>query len=93
MYERSMQLIDDAFSSYQYTEILTSGRIFPIQNGEVRLQGRVLENYHYPLSDGEKAHIEIYTTPIFTNKKEKIIGQFRIYLSKRLLFSGNLYKL
>ena len=93
MYERSMRLIDDAFSTYQYTELLHSGMILPIQNGEAKLRGGVLENYHYPLSAGEKAHVEIHTNPIFTVKKEKIIGQFRIYLSKRLLFSGNLYKL
>ena len=93
MYERSMQLIDDAFSTYRYTELINSGTIVPIQNEGTTLQGRVLENYYYPLSEGEQSHLEIRTNPIFSTKKEKIIGQFRIYLSKRLLFSGNLYKL
>ena len=50
------------------------------------------EDYYYPLSDGENAQLEVRTRSISSKNKE-IVGQFTIYLSKRLLFSGNLYKL
>ena len=93
MYERSMQLINDAFSTYEYTALLTKDATLSIQRNETIMQGKVMDCYYYPLSEGEKSHLEIHTNPIYTNKNKKIVGQFRIYLSKRLLFSGNLYTL
>ena len=93
MYERSIRLMDDAFENYQYTQLITAGTVLPVQLDKTTLRGYVKKDYFYPLSEGEKAHLEIHTEPISGNKSEKIVGQFRIYLSKRLLFSGNLYKL
>jgi D-alanyl-D-alanine carboxypeptidase (penicillin-binding protein 5/6) len=89
MYERSIQLIDDAFKTYDYVPLLTTETILSIQG----VKGKVRDNYFYPISEGEKAQLEIRTAPSNSPQMEKIVGQFGIYLSKRLLFSGNLYKL
>ena len=89
MYERSAELLDDAFATYQKTLLLKKGMQFEVEGK----RGTVTRDYYYPLSEGERAHLEIRTSPCFALKNEKIIGQFGIYLSKRLLFSGNLYKL
>ena len=89
MYERSIQLIEDAFKTYDYVPLLTAGTILSVQGNK----GKVIDSYFYPISEGEKTQLEIRTTPFNYPKMEKIVGQFGIYLSKRLLFSGNLYKL
>lgn len=93
MYERSISLLNDAFKTYQYRSIIAAGTTLPIRTPQTTLYGRVAKDYFYPLSEGEKRHLEIHTEVNYTSKNEEIVGQFRIYLSKRLLFSGNLYKL
>ena len=89
MYERSAELLEDAFSIYRYLPLITKDMRLPLYNQ----MGQVREDYYYPLSDGETEQLEIRTNEIKSLESEKIIGQFGIYLSKRLLFSGNLYKL
>lgn len=89
MYERSSQLMDDAFSTYHYTPLLRKGTHLSLD----QIEGKVAEDYYYPLSAGESEQLEIRTLGIKLPQSKKIVGQFGIYLSKRLLFSGNLYKL
>ena len=89
MYERSKQLLDDGFSKYHNREILRSGTTIAFDGGE----GIVQESYAYPMMEGEEAQVEILAKPYSSSKNKKIVGQFEIYLAKRLLFSGNLYKL
>ena len=89
MYERSAQLMDDAFKTYRFVPLIEKGAVLSI-NGE---RGKVMEMYHYPVTEGELTQLEVRTSAFSTQQSEKIVGQFRIYLSKRLLFSGNLYKL
>ena len=89
MYERSTELINDAFSAYDFVPIL--------QKGQVLKDGVVQEDFYYPLLKEEHEWIEIKSKavekPTLYEKKKKIVGQFEIYLVNRLLFSGNLYKL
>ena len=92
MYERSASLLDDAFDAYQMQCLLKAGTVLPVQSRDEKRSGVVKEDYYYPLSDGENAQLEVRTRSISSKNKE-IVGQFAIYLSKRLLFSGNLYKL
>ncbi len=92
MYERSSALLDDAFDAYQMQCLMKEGTLLPVQKGDEKMNGCVKEDFYYPLSDGEKEQLEVKTRFISSKNKE-IIGQFAIYLSKRLLFSGNLYKL
>ena len=88
MFERSAQLLEDAFKGYSYKPILTKGTKLSSEE----MEGYVREDFYYPMSEGEEESIEIKILPKL-KKNEEICGEFQIYLSKRLLFSGNLYKI
>lgn len=96
-YERSTKLLDDAFEAYDYVKILSAGDTLPLENAKNNVLGVVKNDYFYPLLKEERDLLEIKTTPLKNmlrrKKSEEIVGQFEIYLAKRLLFSGNLYKL
>lgn len=91
-YERCEKLLNDAYNHYNYKEILNKDTVLCVNNQK----GHARKSYFYPLLKEEEELLEITTTSSsgmkIKNKKE-IIGQFEIYLSKQLLFSGNLYKL
>ncbi len=97
MYERSTVLLDDAFAAYEYKEILQEEEVFAVGEGKRAERGFVKESYSYPLLKEEEGLIEYVAAPVETPQKgengEEIIGQLKIYLLKRLLFSTNLYKL
>ncbi len=97
MYERSSKLLNDAFSAYRYTSLLSEEEIFVVESNKKEVKGYVKETFSYPLLEGEEEWIEYRTesieTPQIIENGEKIIGQLEIYLSKQLLFSTNLYKL
>ncbi len=94
-YERSAELLDDAFDAYEYTHLLSADE--PLDLLDTKMKGYSHKNYYYPLLKEEKTLVKISTkslkSPNKEQKREKIIGEFEIYLSNRLLFSGNLYKL
>lgn len=90
MFERSAQLMDDAFQSYKYVPLIKAGTALSLNENA---RGKVVTDYYYPLMEGEETQLEVQTRAFSTVKNQKIVGQFGIYLSKRLLFSGNLYKL
>lgn len=94
-YERSAVLLNDAFDSYEYTRLLNENESFEI--AENNAKGYCKQSYYYPLLKEEKDLVEIRTKAVKSKEKSKkmqeIVGQFEIYLAKRLLFSGNLYKL
>lgn len=96
-YERSFQLLDDAFASYEYVPIVKQGETLTLLANDKKISVYVDKTYSYPLLQEEKALIEIKTSSHIESperkKKGEIVGQFEIYLLKRLLFLGNLYKL
>ena len=93
-YERSIQLLNDAFSTYKNVSLLRADQPLVIKDGQKTLTGYARKDFSYPLLKEEEDLIEIKTFSVEKiSKKDEIIGQFEIYLSKRLLFSGNLYKL
>jgi len=63
---------------------------FTVGDGKNAVKGRLNEDFYYPMMDGEENQLEINIKPCFSTE---IVGQIEIYLAKRLLFSGNLYKL
>ena len=97
MYERSMQLLEDAFSQYSYEKLIDAQTPMSVSFGNTVLQGITKQDYYYPLLNEEKEWVEIRVIPNENCEKRvkmnEIIGQFELYLSKQLLFSGNLYKL
>ena len=92
MYNRSIQLFESCFSSYKREKIVDKNDVFTISvNGKTR-EGKTNFDFYYPILDEEREYIEIVTEENNGNSKE-IIGQIKIFLLKRLIFSGNLYKL
>ena len=92
-YERSTQLLDDAFAAYQKVTLLSEGSTYSIEKEGKTIEGVVKEEFSYPLMKEEIEHIEIVTNPYTHPIKKEIIGQIQISLFKRLLFCGFLYKL
>ena len=96
MYERSAELLNDAFSLYQTTKIVSEGERLTVQTPKGETVGIIKESYSYPLLKEEKEYLEIKTRALSEEEKllgEEIVGKFEIYLSNRLLFSAFLYKL
>ena len=89
MYERSAQLLEDAFNAYETVKLLSVGDEFSV--GEKR--GKTNVEFSFPLFEEEKELIEYKITPQNRLDDKEIIGQLEILLAKRLLFSTNLYKL
>lgn len=92
-YERSIKLLDDAFSAYQRVTLLQSGEVFEIKDGHKTLCGIAKDTFTYPLMEEEKQHLETVVIPYYKPEKKEIVGQIQIFLLKRLLFCGFLYKL
>ncbi len=96
-YERTAKLFNDAFEAYEYYEILRKGEQFPLQIDGKEVIAQVKESFSYPILQEEKEYLEIQTYPLEKSQKidenGEILGQIKIFLSKRLLFLGNLYKL
>ncbi len=90
MYAYSAQLLEDAFAAYQYVKIVDKTQKFTISDEKKAIQGKMDQDFYYPMMDGEENQLEIRTKAFFD---KEIVGQIEIYLAKRLLFSGNLYKL
>ena len=91
MYERSAELLNDAFENYEYTKLVDANDEWEIVGSEYK--GKTNQDFYYPLLKEEKPYLEIITEKFTLENSKEIIGKIQIYLSKRLLFSGNLYKL
>jgi D-alanyl-D-alanine carboxypeptidase len=92
-YERTSELLDDAYAAYSYEKILDKDEQLCIKTFNKTLMGCSKKDIYYPLLADEKSLISIQTKPKLVLKKQEFIGEFSIYLAKQLLFSGNLYKL
>ncbi len=96
-YERTMRLIDDAFQAYSREKILSKDQVFSVTDGKTTIQASPQKDFYYPLLQEERAWIETRVKGVDnrlqTKKTGEIVGELEIYLAKRLLFSGNLYKL
>lgn len=92
-YERTVKLINDAFSAYTKQLILAKDQVLSFFDGKKKIQAVSRRDFYYPILEEEKELIEIKCNPYKTTNSKNIVGQFEIYLAKRLLFSGNLYKL
>ncbi len=96
-YERSIKLLDDAFSAYTYTKILSKDEKIPLQTAKGKVLSISKRDLYYPLIAEEKSLLErsatAYEKGDIRQKSKDSVGEFSIYLAKRLLFSGILYKL
>ena len=92
-YERSIELYEDAFSSYSKKELLKENERIDTPLGV----GYVKQSFSYPLLKEEeniiRREVIPLKKPIKIGKNEEIIGRLEILLVNQLLFSTNLYKL
>lgn len=93
MYERSRILLDDAFSAYSYVKLLSLSDVFEVERGSHCIKACVREEFSYPLLQDELEWVEMHVLPQNESTDKEIVGQIQITLAKRLIFSGNLYKL
>ncbi len=92
MYNRSIELFNSCFSTYKREKIIDKEQVFSVSDNEKIYEGKTKQDFYYPLCEGEKEHIETIIRQK-NGKNQEIIGEIEIYLLKRLIFSGNLYKL
>lgn len=96
-YERSATLLDDAFKAYEMVTLAEKEQVFQVGEGKNVKKGVLGQSFRYPMLEAEKEWVEMKTYPVKKGKisadGREIIGKLEIYLAKRLLFSGNLYKL
>lgn len=97
MFERAMQLINDAFNTYTNKTVVQKNAVYEWVKGEKRYKGVTLNERSYPLSDGEESQLSYGILPLETTKKDEtgreIVALLEIRLAKHLLFSEKLYKL
>ena len=85
MYERTAELLDQAFAQYEMTLLCTPET--PIEGYSVKYE------FSYPLTNAErdKIRIEVNAASPLPEVDGEIAGQMRIMLENNLLFSQNLY--
>lgn len=81
MFERSEELLSNAFSSYRMKQLCAADEPF---------EGyRICYDFSYPLTAAEEEKIRIKRTTF--DLQSEIAGTMQIYLENRLLFSQNLF--
>lgn len=91
-YNRTIELFNSCFSLYKKEKIIDKNEIFTISADDSIYKVTTRQDFYYPLCEGEKEHLETVISAK-TTKNQEIIGEIKIYLLKRLIFSANLYKL
>ena len=85
MYERTAELLDQAFAKYKMTELCSPQT--PVEGFAVKYA------FSYPLTEQERSGIAIETATLdpLPEQEGEFAGQMRIMLENKLLFSQNLY--
>ncbi len=96
-YERSIELLNDAFDAYENVRLVGETEQFTLGEGKNAVVATTGETFYYPLLKEERDLISVQTKRYaMPKKKEKsgdVVGEIQIYLAKHLLFSRKLYKL
>lgn len=96
-YERSIELLDDAFEAYENVLLVGEKEQFTLGEGKNAVVATTGEAFYYPLLKEEKDLISVQTKRYTSYKKKEksgdVVGEIQIYLAKHLLFSRKLYKL
>lgn len=84
MFERSKQLLDDAFSKYTMVKLCS--------RDEVYAGGRVKQDFFYPLAKQEGRSVRyFYELNGLAENSDDFMGEMKIALENNLIFSQNLY--
>jgi len=92
-FEKAKKYFDDCYASYKMQKIFDENDVFSIDNGNKVLSARLSKALVYPMSDGEKEHVEYEIVPYDRQKSDDSVGVIKISLAKRLIFLEKLYKL
>ena len=98
MWERSVELLDYGFESYELVKVFDSELIIDnlvVANSNKKCAVKCKKDVYLPLKDGEREKIEVvYDYPEILVKPVKsgdIIGEIRFYIENRLIFSQKIY--
>ena len=85
MYERTTELLDEAFGKYALVKLCS--RDEPFEGYEIK------EDFSYPLTEEERGKITVQGISVMPHPETKgdFAGQMLIYLENDLIFSQNLY--
>lgn len=97
-YARTKSLLNEAFDKFKMVKIIDSSKFdyyLPNENHTKYYRLTVDNNFYYPISNGETISAEIdlpkhLNAPPSNNQK---VGEIKIYASKQLIFSQNIYTL
>ena len=98
MFERSEELLDRAFSDYRLVKIVDKDKFsysLPTKDLSGEHELYIKESFSYPVGKYEELDIEINLPEYIDDlaEKDQKIGDLKIYCSKQLIFSENIYKL
>ena len=98
MWQRSEELLNYAYENYKFIKIIDKKK-FKYTLPDIKLQKyyklQIEKDCYYPIRNDEKIKSEINLPKCinFTPKNGQIIGEIKIYNSKQLIFSQNIYTL
>ena len=98
MFGRSAELLENAFSEYDLLKVIDSERfdynIFDEQRS-IAYKLSKPETFYYPVGKNEKIRCETDFTsfPDKSPEPNEKVGEIKIYCSKQLIFSQNIYTL
>ncbi len=94
-YGRTEILLNDAFSAYENVKIHAADTPVELQIDGKKYATHTKKDLYYPILEVEREYIvkKIEAETVKKPKKGDLVGKIKIYLSNRLLFSENLYKL
>ena len=100
MWERSGELLNNAFSEYKVYKIVDSSAFhycLPVKNTYKYCETYIKEDFSYPLTSYEKENLDIKVEMPDSLRlpvaKDAEIGKIEIYSSKQLIFSEKIYTL
>ncbi|MBQ8374613.1 MAG: D-alanyl-D-alanine carboxypeptidase, partial [Clostridia bacterium] len=83
MYERTKQLLDDAFAAYTNYMLIGASEQVSIEINGKRVNATTGKDIYYPLMEEEKPLLERVIKPKRSKENDKIVGEIEIYLLKR----------
>ena len=98
MFERSEQLLTEAFTNYDLVKIIDSKKFdykIPNKDKTEYYSLSVKDDVYYPIEKNERLKIELDLPKYldFTPKQEQKVGEIKICSSKQLIFLKNIYTL
>lgn len=98
MFERSEELLDSAFEKYEIRKLVDKNAFFHTvftEDLSDSINLGVKESFSYPVGRDEKIEYEIDVPerPDSIPQEDEIVGHLKIYCSKQLIFSENVYTL